>query len=222
VTDFVLIHSTGEAPSCWERLVRALGDRGLSARAVDLPTDQPDLEVDDYSEIMRQQVGANDRPIVVAHSGSGVLLPAASRSLNARHRVWLAAWVPDPNASFLEEARDTAAQKFNPAWVGKDPTADESVAIEFLYHDCDQATIDWALTTRRLFLPLAVYNQRIPFENDLPSTYVVASLDRTILPEWQRRMARDRLGVEPIEIATGHLPHVSQPDSLAEILATID
>jgi hypothetical protein len=117
---------------------------------------------------------------------------------------------------------ESTAEKFNPEWIGKDPTTDESVAIQFLYHDCDQATIDWALTTRRLFLPRAVYEQRIPFENDLSSTYIVASLDRTILPEWQRRMARERLGVEPIEIATGHLPHVSQPDRLAEILAGID
>jgi hypothetical protein len=34
-------------------------------------------------------------------------------------------------------------------------------------------------------------------------------------------MARDRLGVEPIEIPTGHCPNVSQPDRLAEILVDI-
>jgi hypothetical protein len=31
-------------------------------------------------------------------------------------------------------------------------------------------------------------------------------------------MARDRLGIEPTENATGHCPNVSQPDRLAEIL----
>jgi len=87
-----------------------------------------------------------------------------------------------------------------------------------LYHDCDEETIRWALTTRRLFLPEAVYNERIPLDDAVPSTYIVAAEDWTIRPEWQRRMARERLHVEPVEIATGHCPHVSQPERLADIL----
>jgi hypothetical protein len=34
-------------------------------------------------------------------------------------------------------------------------------------------------------------------------------------------MARERLLIEPLEIATGHLPHVSAPERLAELLARI-
>lgn len=218
MNEFVLIHSTGESPACWARLVEALVRRGHRAATVDLPTDRPELLAQDYAEIARQQVGDDGAPIVLAHSASGLLLPAASERLGARHQVWLAAWVPDPEASFLEEVGRNAPEAFDPDWIGKDP-ADDAVAVEFLYHDCDQETIDWALSTRRLFLPQAVYEQRIPFENTIPSTYVVATLDCTIRPDWQRRMARERLGVSPIEIATGHCPHVSQPERLAAILA---
>ncbi|HMI28509.1 MAG TPA: DUF1932 domain-containing protein [Gaiellaceae bacterium] len=124
---------------------------------------------------------------------SGVLLPAAARALDARHQVWLAAWVPDPDASFSEEVAQHAESAFNPEWIGKDPTADDTVATSFLYHDCDQPTIDWALTTRRLFLPVAAFNERISLNNEIPSTYIVATEDRTIRPDWQRRMARERL-----------------------------
>ena len=74
------------------------------------------------------------------------------------------------------------------------------------------------LTTRREFYPRAVYEERIDPRNGIPSTYIVASLDRTIRPDWQRRMARERLGIEPIEIASGHCPNVSQPEVLASIL----
>ena len=95
--------------------------------------------------------------------------------------MWLAAWVPDPAATFAEEVALRAEAAFNPEWIGKDPT-------------------------RRLFLPRAVYDERIDPDNGIPSTYIVASEDRTIRPDWQRRMARERLGVEPIEIATGHCP----------------
>jgi pimeloyl-ACP methyl ester carboxylesterase len=72
-----------------------------------------------------------------------------------------------------------------------------------------------------LFVPLAVYNQRIALDDDIPSSYIVASKDRTIRPDWQRRMARKRLRIEPLEIATGHLPHVSAPERLAELRAHI-
>ena len=70
-------------------------------------------------------------------------------------------------------------------------------------------------------MPRAVYDERISLAQEIPSTYIVAGNDRTIRPEWQRQMARERLGVEPIEIPTGHCPNVSLPDGLAEILVEV-
>jgi pimeloyl-ACP methyl ester carboxylesterase len=218
LTDFVLIHSTGQSATGWQRLVHALEQRGHRAHAVDLPTDRPELRTDDYAEIMRRQVGDIAEPVVVAHSGSGVLLPAAARTLDARHQVWLTAWVPDPYASFSEEIAQHVESAFNPDWIGKDPTTDATVATTFLYHDCDQQTLEWALTTRRLFLPLAALSEHISLNSETPSTYIVAMDDRTIRPDWQRRMARERLRVEPIEIQSGHCPNVSRPDLLADLL----
>ena len=152
MTDVVLIHSTGQGAAGWERVVRALGERRWTAHAVELPSD-PELLADDYAELIRRQVGAVAAPVVLAHSGAGPLLPAAARALLASRQVWLAAWVPDPEASFLED-------------TGR-------------------------------------------------------NLDRTIRPAWQRRMARERLGVEPVELPTGHCPNVSQPDRLAELLVEL-
>ena len=113
-----------------------------------------------------------------------------------------------------------AQAAFNPDWIGKDPT-DDAVAAAFLYHDCDEATLEWALSTRRLFVPRGVYGERLSLSPQVPSTYIVAADDRTIRPEWQRRMARERLGVEPIELPAGHCPNVSQPDRLAELLVGV-
>lgn len=199
--------------------MRALEQRGHRTEAVDLPTDQPDLGTDDYAEIVREQVGTDADAIVVAHSASGLLLPATARALNAKQQVWLAAWVPHPTASLIEEVERRADVAFAPDWLGNDPTSDRSVAEHFLFHDCDDQTRDWALTTLRLFVPRAAYAERIALGATTASTYIVASDDRTIRPEWQRRMARQRLGTEPLEIAAGHCPHVSRPDHLAEVLA---
>ncbi len=220
MSDVVLIHSTGQGAAGWERVVHALAERGQAAHAVELPS-APDLLAADYAQLVRRQVGAVAAPVVLAHSGAGPLLPATARALKACHQVWLAAWVPDPEASFVEDTRLRAQAAFNPDWIGKDPTEDDAVAAAFLYHDGDDAMLEWALSTRRLFLPLGVYGERLRLAPEIPSTYIVAAHDRTIRPEWQRRMARERLGVEPIEIPTGHCPNVSQPDRLAEILVDI-
>jgi pimeloyl-ACP methyl ester carboxylesterase len=222
VSDFVLIHSTGQSAAGWQRVVSALEARGHSAHAVDLPDDRPELEADDYAELMRNQIGGAEGSIVVAHSGSGVLLPAAARVFGGQRQVWLAAWVPHPRASFNDEVDDHVDEAFNPAWIGKDPTADAAVAAHFLYHDCDWASLEWALTTRRRFLPLAVFDACVSLADEIPSTYVVAAYDRTIRPEWQRRMARERLRVEPVEIPTGHCPNVARPDLLADLLADVN
>ncbi len=220
MTDFVLIHSTGQGAAGWDRVVRELANRDHTAHAVELP-DDPNLTAADYAELMHQQVGEVAAPVVLAHSGSGPLLPAAARTLAARRQVWLAAWVPDENATFAEEVSDHAETAFNPEWIGKNPIEDDDVATAFLYHDCDQATLAWALATRRAFVPRAVYHERIELAHEIPSTYIVATEDRTIRPEWQRRMARERLRVEPTEIAAGHCPNVSQPDRLAAILVDV-
>jgi pimeloyl-ACP methyl ester carboxylesterase len=202
-------------------VIRTLEQRGHRAHALDLPNDEPDLRADDYAELVARRLALAEQPVVVAHSGSGVLLPAMARTLDATRQVWLAAWVPDPDASFVEEVTRDPGTAFNPDWIGKDPTADDDVAAHFLYHDCDAKTLEWALGTRRLFVPMGAFNERIALADDIPSTYFVATDDRTIRPDWQRRMARERLGVEPVEIEAGHCPNVSQPDLLAELLAGV-
>jgi alpha/beta hydrolase family protein len=56
---------------------------------------------------------------------------------------------------------------------------------------------------------------------NVPSSYIVCAEDRTITPAWQRRAAREWLGVEPVELPGEHAPHVSRPEVLAEVLESI-
>lgn len=90
--------------------------------------ERPRAVAADYADVVGQQVATIPAPIALAHSGSGPLLPAAARALGARHQVWLAAWVPHREASFLEEVEAHAEEAFNPDWVGKDPLEDDAVA----------------------------------------------------------------------------------------------
>jgi pimeloyl-ACP methyl ester carboxylesterase len=55
----------------------------------------------------------------------------------------------------------------------------------------------------------------------VPSAYIVCADDHVIRPEWQRRAAREQLGVEPVELAADHSPFLSQPAALADALASL-
>ncbi|MCI2417861.1 alpha/beta hydrolase [Saccharopolyspora sp. K220] len=221
--DYILLHGTGQSPVGWERLVDVLKGRGHRAVPVDFPCDRPGLLADDYARIAATQIGdAVHEPVVVAHSGSGLLLPAVAHAVRARHLVWLAAAVPDfaGGSSFVDQIQQSGPEMAGEEWrtAGLESTEDPVVAAYFGFHDCDLRTVRWAVTTIRLFYPEAAYAETPPARPVMPSTFVLPRHDRTLRPDWMRRVARERLGIEAIEIDGGHFPHVSRPEQLADIL----
>ncbi|MQA10908.1 MAG: alpha/beta fold hydrolase [Pseudonocardiaceae bacterium] len=221
--DYVLVHGTTQSTAGWQRLTESLRRRGHRVHSVDLPTDQPDLLAADYARVAAEQIGDSVRePVVVAHSGAGLLLPRIAQALRANRLVWLAAFVPDftHGRSLLDEVREQGSAMFFDEWrsLTEPPTADPAVATYFLFHDCDLNTLRWALPTLRLFYPAAAYAESPHPGSVAPSTFVLPTGDRTLHPEWMRAAARDRLGIEPIEIDGGHCPHVSRPEVVADAI----
>ena len=53
---------------------------------------------------------------------------------------------------------------------------------------------------------------------DVPTALIYATEDEFFEPDFERFMAREVLGVEPIEIPGGHFPMVEDPDKLADVL----
>ena len=56
---------------------------------------------------------------------------------------------------------------------------------------------------------------------DVPASYIVCRDDHAVNPDWGRTAARERLGVEPIEIDGGHSPFLTRPTELASVLAAL-
>ena len=95
----------------------------------------------------------------------------------------------------------------------------QAVAMRFLLHDCPPEIAREAF--RRLRPEPGVLGKEaspLGAWPDVPSAYIVCADDRTATPAWARRAARERLGVEPIEIPGGHCPFLSRPRHLAEAL----
>jgi hypothetical protein len=225
MTAFVLVHGTTQSPAGWDRLAGELRGRGHAVTTIDLPTDKPEWTPVDYARDSAAQAEAGADPVVVAHSGAGVLLPAIAEAVGAVAAVWLAAYVPDfaGGQSMLDDIKARRDAMFHPDWLGVDPTADRQLALRFLFHDCDPQVQQWALGTLRLFNPGPALYQHSPaaLPAGISRVAIVPVGDRTLRPEWLREAARQRLGIEPITINAGHCPHVSQPEMLADILTAV-
>ena len=108
------------------------------------------------------------------------------------------ALLPRPGQSVADQLQ-SEPELFNPEmFTAQAPFwEDEAVAICFLLHDCPAEVAREALRQLR------------------PEPGVLGS---EVTPAWARRAASERLGVEPIEIPSGHCPFLSHPEELAEAL----
>jgi pimeloyl-ACP methyl ester carboxylesterase len=68
--------------------------------------------------------------------------------------------------------------------------------------------------------PMAQPPDSFPLPGPPPnrSVLIYAAEDEIFEPDWERFMARELLGVEPIEIPGGHFPMAENPEGLADLL----
>jgi pimeloyl-ACP methyl ester carboxylesterase len=218
---FCLVHGSTQNPSGWNLLVPELKKLGHKTILVDLPTDQPDASATVYANCIAGPI-ASDEAIVVAHSASGLFLPLVPAKRPVARIVFLAAVIPQIGRSLIDQVH-SEPDMMNPDWRGKNPIENDNVAMEFLFHDCEPQVATWAMTTRRLTMARQAMLEICPLDQwpSVPCSSIVCTADRTIQPGWSRRVARERLGIEPIDLDSGHCPHVSRPGALAQVLHQI-
>ena len=216
---FCLVHGSTQSPAGWKLLGSELEARGHSCVCPDLPTNEPEAGASRYADVIADALPGREAPLVVAHSASGLFLPLVAARVSVAGLVYLAAGIPEIGMSFIDQYK-RAPEMYCSEFVGKDPTKDTQLARHFLFHDCDTQVARWAISTLRLMNPIQVFLEISPLQAwpDVPAFYISCTEDRTISAAWWEKAARERLGVEPIRISSGHAPHVSRPGELAEIL----
>lgn len=217
------MHGSGQNASCWSRVADRLRARGHEIAAPDLPKRAADWGLDDYAARIAESV-QGPRSVVVAHSLCGAFLPLVPRHRPCGRLVYLAAVIPEPGKSIRQQFQEDASM-FDPAWIAAGPrwfdeSQRESLAREFLFHDADEETIGWALSTIENLDTARLVTEPAPFSAwpDVPAASIVASADRTLAPEWCRQRSLRMSPEGAIEIPTGHCPQVSRPDWLADLL----
>ncbi|MEC3978862.1 alpha/beta fold hydrolase [Amycolatopsis sp. H20-H5] len=208
MSTFVLIHGGGSSAWDWHRLAPELRGRGHDVVAVDLPIDDPSAGLAEFTASVVDAVGDRTDLVVVAHSYGGFTGPLVCAELPVRLLVMLAAMIPAPgekpndwwgNTGFQgPEGLTEAETYFNgvPADV-----ADECVA-----HGRAQVSAEGSQPW-----PLAAWP-------GVPTKVLIATQDNFFAPDFQRRVAKERLDVVPDEIDGGHLVALGNPAELADRL----
>jgi hypothetical protein len=87
------------------------------------------------------------------------------------------------------------------------------------YHDVDPDLAAEAMSRGR---PQSETTGREPWPldawPDMPTHVVLCQNDRFFPADWLRGIVRDRLGLEPDELASGHTPALSRPRELVELI----
>jgi hypothetical protein len=158
---------------------------------------------------------------VVGHSLGGLTIPL----VEAEHHVYLCAFVPPWGQTTRDIFAEGALQPGFPDdgitrdERGRTVWVDDAYALRSMYGDCDRVV---ALQAYARLRPQAggIYDGDYPLAERPPGkvTSIVGSDDRAVSPEWSRRVAPERLGVDVLQIASSHSPMLSRPSDLANML----
>ncbi len=215
---FCLIHGNWHDGSCWEPVVDRLRAHGHDAVAPDMPFDDPHADYEERARPAFQALDGVDDPVVVVGHSIG----SAEAALVAawRHPALLV-YVCPRFGSFATppDAPDVFRKgfPFPPKDAdGRSVWAPEA-AIEAMYPRLPRKT-GRELAERLRPGASAVGDYPLGQHPNLPTALIYATDDEFFTPEWERFLARELLGVEPIEISGGHFPMVEDPDALADLL----
>jgi len=219
--NIVLIHGAGADGSIWSGVIERLQAGGYHVTAPQFPLT---ALADDVARL-RQVLDLQDGPVIVAgHSYGGQVMTALGTDApNVAGLVYIAAFGLDQGESLgglLAQGPVTPAlahlvtdsHGFN--WLSEDDFVNHFAA------DVDpvQARVMYAVQQ-----PLATSASGdvmgVPAWKTLPSWYLVAADDQAIPPDAERQFAA-RMGATTVEIPSGHVPMVSHPGDVAQLIKT--
>lgn len=213
----ILVHGLWADGSCWNKLINPLVDNGYTVIAVQNPTTS--LE-DDVAATRRAIDRAGGDVILVGHSWGGFVITEAGIDPRVKALVYIAAFAPDKGetvASLGESAPPTLLSGFLQNANGYLTLSREGVAKAFA-GDLTQKEQDVVYAVQQpAFQKVfgdagagAAWKTR-------PSWYVVASVDKTIHPELEKRMAK-RANAKTTILNTSHVPMLSKPNEVLEVI----
>ena len=214
----VFCHGLWADGSCFSKVIAPLQAEGYQVIAAQYGLDTPEGDV---ATVIRT-LGRVDSPaILVGHSYGGSVITAAGTDDRVAGLVYVAALAPDA---------DETSQSLLDQFPTTDVFAHIEVAdgriwlrpggVECFAGDLPEAEqqLVWA-THYAPAADLFAHNAEGVAWRAKPSWYVVANNDRTVHPELERFVA-ERMGATTYEVGSSHVPMLSHPDVVLDVIRT--
>jgi hypothetical protein len=224
MTAFVLIHGAADVGWYWHLVERELRARGHETTAPDLPCEDDAAGLAEYTDTVIRAAGQlrGSDLLVVAQSFGGFTAPLAAVGLRARAIVLVASMIPAPGEKPEDWPANTGLSQAIAERAARDggKTGNRDPLITF-YHDVPRDLAEEAV--RKGGRPQSDTPGRSPWPLSawppIPTRFVLCTEDRFFPAGFMRRVAAERLGIAPDEIAAGHCVALSRPKELASMLA---
>jgi len=238
MSTFVLIHGAFHGGWCWDRVKPLLEFRGHTVLAPDMPghgqdpMKPADVTLDDYMARVGEVLTQASEPVVlVGHSLGGITVTQAAENYadQISKLVYLTAFVPGngenrfsvdgggAEGSLTNQYRQTSED-------GKTMTIAEEGIKPTFYADCDDETIAWVkqrLCPQAVSIATTNVSTSDAGWGSLSKAYIACTQDRSI-PLAVQQSCWERHGCDPvITMETSHSPFMSQPEVLANHLASL-
>ena len=220
---FVLVPGAGGMAWYWHRVVELLARAGRTAVAVDLPGDDELLDFGDYADLVLAAVRGRENLILVAQSLGGFTAPLVLQRASFRALVLLNAMIPLPGERAGDWWQNTGAVGAREAAAKAGGYGTEFDARTYFLHDVPEDILRTG-PARPREQATGVFSRPCRFREwpALPMRVIASADDRFFPLQFQRRIARERLGWEPEVIPGGHLVALSQPQPLVERLLDVE
>jgi pimeloyl-ACP methyl ester carboxylesterase len=216
IKNVVLVHGAFADGSGWEAVANILNRDGYTVSVVQHPETSYAEDVKFTKAVIDRQSG----PVVlVGHSYGGVVITEAGNHPKVAALVYIAAFAPDAG-----ESAATLVKSLPPASKGIKPTDDGYFYIDPAVFAADFAADVPApkaafMAESQVLISGDSFTSAVatPAWKSKPSWYLVATADRSINPDQERKMAK-RANAKTIEVNASHAAYISHPTETAKLI----
>ena len=225
---FVLIHGAASDSWYWHRVVPLLRAEGHAVVAPDLPCDDESAGFEEYADAVVRAVGeagaeATGWPlVVVAQSLGGFTAPLVAERLAVDLLVLVAAMAPrigEVTGEWWTTTGWADARREAALADGRGTGEDEDV-WELFFHDVPADVVAEAEARGERDQSGTPFARPLPLDAwpDVATRFLLCRHDRFFPAGFMRRVVRERLGITPDEMDSGHLPALARPEELTDRL----
>ena len=212
----VFCHGIWADGSCFNKVIPALQADGHEVIAAQYGLDSFD---EDVATIKRTLNRVGSPVILVGHSYGGATITAAGVDDRVVALVYIGAVAPDVGETVQQQLDKYPSDIFSRVEVADGRAWMLPNGTEFFAGDLskEEQKLVWATH----YAPVAdlFHQQKIkstPWKSK-PSWYILATKDHTVHPDLQRWVSK-RMGANVVEVESSHVPMLSKPDVVIEVI----